>query len=235
MGPRTFVFTLVVDGVPRTSEAMLEQVRTFGLEDTVIERRGGLLYFSFVREAQTPEAALDRAIAEIELSVSRTRVVKVLDDLLTIEEVGRRVGLPGGLLEPLSEDDMASFPAPEGLTHSGTRLWRWSQVWRWLMVTGQPVFEGIGEPLPTELIYERNRRFDGALRVADEPLDTLKPPERLDPAESAAAQAVDAIFDDLQEDPFRDLDADSYPNLEPIDDLGDDPFGDLGDDPSGDR
>ena len=204
MHPRTFAFTLAVEGIPYENDRMLDTLRDRGLADTVIEQRGVHTFISFVREAKTPEAALDRAIAEIELGVSVTKVVKIVDELLTIEEIGRRIGMRGDMITTMADAFSTSFPPPEGLTQSGTRMWRWSQMRLWLASIGHYAKGEIGEPLPPALVYARNRGFEQTIRPGDDPVKGLPERDVVVDADSAAAvaDAVDEIFKGSDEDPF---------------------------------
>lgn len=207
---RTFVFTLAVAGIPLDHDEMIDTLRDRGLGDTIIEQRGAHTFFSFVREAKSPEAALDRAIAEIELGVSVTKVVRIVDELLTIEEIGRRTGMRGAMITTMAETFATSAPAPEGLTQSGTPMWRWSQVRLWLANIGHYVESEVGEPLPPALIYERNLAFERDAHPDDDPVRGLPQREIIVDAESAAAiaDAIDEIFSGTgsgaSEDPLGD-------------------------------
>lgn len=208
MGPRTFAFTLAVAGIPPEGSTIIDQLRARGLADTVIEQRGVHTFISFVRDAKAPDHALDRAIAEIELGVVTTKVVKIVDELLTIEEVGRRANMRGEMITSLADLFADSFPAPEGFTQSGARLWRWSQMRLWLATVGHYPEGEVGEPLPPGLIYARNQAFEEDARGSGDPATRL--PERAAalPAESeeeiAVMDAIDEIFADLEQDPFGD-------------------------------
>lgn len=130
----THHFTLIVDGPDIQSDAVMDALYEAGCDDALIGRADGIQYVEFDREAVGVLEAVLSAVADIE-RVDGVEVVRIADaGLVSMADIARRTGRTreGVRLLVTGARGPGGFPPPVTDPRSRDRLWRWSDVERWL-------------------------------------------------------------------------------------------------------
>ena len=128
-------FTLIVDGRDVAQQEVADALWEAGCDDALVGQTNGVPYLDFDREAATLEEAVTSAIADIE-TVPGLQVVRFVDsELVSMAEIAERSGRTRESVRLLvtGERGPGGFPAPVNDPRRPNRLWRWSQVERWLL------------------------------------------------------------------------------------------------------
>jgi hypothetical protein len=132
-------FTLILDGPTELDSGLEHAVFAAGCDDAALGRRGTTLYLEFDREAGTFLDAILSAIGEVN-GIPGIRVARIEpDELVTASEIAARIGRSRESVRLLVEGSRGpgGFPSPvSGTTERRIRLWRWSEVGRWLEAHG---------------------------------------------------------------------------------------------------
>ena len=127
-------FTLIVDGPDMQSGAVIDALYEAGCDDALIGRTDGIQYVEFDREATGLVEAVLSAVADIE-RVDGVKVVRIADaGLVSMADIAARTGRTrkGVRLLVTGARGPGGFPPPVTDPRSRYRLWRWSDVERWL-------------------------------------------------------------------------------------------------------
>lgn len=134
-----YEFTLVFQG--GVDDAVADALFEAGCDDATFGEVDGVGYADFVREAGSFGEALRSAIEQVE-SVPGLTVTRVEpDDLVTLSEIGQRLGRSRESVRLLAagERGAGDFPRPVSHLKARTRLWRWSEVAAWAQRHDQPI------------------------------------------------------------------------------------------------
>ena len=143
----TYSFTLVIEGTDLTPPDVIDALYEAGCRDALFGSRGPIQLGEFDREASSLAEAVMGAIEQVE-SVRPLRVVRVEpDELVSASAIAARAGRTRESVRLLVEGRRGpgGFPAPVACVDAKTRLWRWSDVARWLrdvLGDGVPAGEG---------------------------------------------------------------------------------------------
>ena len=141
----THHFTLIVDGPDLQGDAVIDALYEAGCDDALIGRTDGIQYVEFDREASGLVDAVTSAVADIE-RVDGVKVVRIADaGLVSMADVAARTGRTreGVRLLVTGARGPGGFPPPVTDPRGRYRLWRWSDVERWLAAS-------LGEAAATE-------------------------------------------------------------------------------------
>lgn len=130
----THHFTLIVDGRDLQGDGVIEALYEAGCDDALIGRSDGIQYAEFDREASGLVEAVLSAVADIE-RVEGVEVVRIADaGLVSMADIAARTGRTreGVRLLVTGARGPGGFPPPITDPRSRYRLWRWSEVERWL-------------------------------------------------------------------------------------------------------
>ena len=130
----THHFTLIVDGPDVQSGAVVDALYEAGCDDALIGRTDGVQYVEFDREAAGLVEAVLSAVADIE-RVDGVKVVRITDaGLVSMADIAARTGRTreGVRLLVTGARGPGGFPPPVTDPRGRYRLWRWSEVERWL-------------------------------------------------------------------------------------------------------
>jgi hypothetical protein len=125
---------------------VLTELFQAGVDDALIQVDGERITVEFEREAATLPEAVMSAIHEIE-SVEGCRVVRIgQDDLVSLAEIGRRIGKTRESIRLLAAGDRGpgDFPAPSQHITS-QQLWSWADVSAWLSQHGRGTRQLVAE------------------------------------------------------------------------------------------
>ena len=144
---RTCSFTLVIDGTDLGRADVVEALYEVGCRDALFGSRGPVHLGEFDREAPSLAEAVTSAIEQVE-SVPQLRVLRVEpDEFVSASAIAERTGRTRESVRLLVEGKRGpgGFPAPVAWVDAKTRLWRWSDVARWLSdALGDAVAAGDG-------------------------------------------------------------------------------------------
>ena len=130
----TYHFTLVVDGPDIQSGATIDDLYEAGCDDALIGLTDGIQYIDFDREAAGFAEAVLSAVADIE-RVDGIRVLRIADaGLVSMADIASRTGRTRESVRLLvtGARGPGGFPPPVTDPRGRYRLWRWSDVERWL-------------------------------------------------------------------------------------------------------
>ena len=131
---QTYSFTLVVAGADLSRADVVDALYEAGCSDALFGARGAVQLGEFDRAASSFAQAVTSAIEQIE-SVRPLRVLRVEpDELVSASAIAERVGRTRESVRLLIEGKRGpgDFPTPVAWVDAKTRLWRWSDVARWL-------------------------------------------------------------------------------------------------------
>lgn len=127
-------FTLIVEGTDLQSEPFIDALFEAGCDDAAVGRVNGVQYLDFDREAESLGEAIISAVRDVE-KVDGVRVVRVADaGLVSMTDIATRLGRTRESVRLLitGARGPGDFPAPVTDPRGRYRLWRWSDVTRWL-------------------------------------------------------------------------------------------------------
>ena len=127
-------FTLIVDGPDVQHQVLVDALFEAGCDDGLVGRSEGTQYVEFDREAPRLEDAVLSAVADVE-RVPGVAVTRIADaGLVSMAGIAARTGRTreGVRLLIAGARGPGGFPPPVTDPRSRYRLWRWSEVERWL-------------------------------------------------------------------------------------------------------
>ncbi len=128
-------FTLIVDGPDVQQPALVDALFEAGCDDGLVGRSEGIQYIEFDREAPGLDDAVLSAVADVE-KVPGVTVARIADaGLVSMAGIAARTGRSreGVRLLVAGARGPGGFPAPVTDPRSRYRLWRWSEVERWVV------------------------------------------------------------------------------------------------------
>jgi predicted DNA-binding transcriptional regulator AlpA len=165
---KTYEFSVVASGLDPDDDAFEARFYDGGCDDATVSFQKGHVIVDFAREAETPQDAVDSAVADVErLGALVDRVEP--DPLVTLAEIAARTGVSRASITQYVKGQRGpgGFPAPVARVTSGNPLWRWATVTGWLLARGKVGQEVVAE---AEAIERANRNVlqkqDGRSRVA---------------------------------------------------------------------
>jgi len=130
----TYQFTLIVEGPNLQADDLIDRLYEAGCGDALVGRADGVQYLDFDREASSLQDAILSAVAGIE-QLDGVEVVRLADaGLVSMADIAVRMGRTRESVRLLiaGERGPGGFPPPVTDPRSRYRLWRWSEVERWL-------------------------------------------------------------------------------------------------------
>ena len=131
---RSWAFTLIVEGEDLQSDETFDALFEAGCDDALVGRTNGVQYMDFDRDALTLADAVLSAVNAVE-SVPGVRVVRLDDvDLVSMSEIAERTGRTRESIRLFvsGERGPGGFPLPANDPKRPHRVWRWSEVERWM-------------------------------------------------------------------------------------------------------
>ena len=127
-------FTLIIEGGDLQSDETFNALFEAGCDDALVGRSNGIQFMDFDRDAETLADAVLSAVGDIE-SVAGLQVVRLEDlELVSMAEIAERTGRTRESVRLLVGGDRGpgNFPLPVNDPKRPNRLWRWSDVERWM-------------------------------------------------------------------------------------------------------
>ncbi len=145
MAKRPYRFTLTLRGLSGLTDEALDRLFEAGCDDGLFGVRDGVVFADFTRESDSLVEAVGSALRDIRAADAGVTGFRVqFDDLVTMSEIGRRLGRTReGVRQWIrGSRGPGGFPAPAGGVRRRDRVWRWAEVVTWCRATGL----GIGRP-----------------------------------------------------------------------------------------
>jgi hypothetical protein len=131
----TYTFTLIVAGFTELTETVEDALYRSGCDDALLGIRDGVPFIEFERMAPSFEEGVLSAVADVERTPLGLQVLRVEpDELVTATEIAERTGRSRESVRLLASGARGpgGFPPPVSGIYRRTRLWRWTDVVRWL-------------------------------------------------------------------------------------------------------
>jgi predicted DNA-binding transcriptional regulator AlpA len=138
----TLKYQLVEDD--RDLDSLVDRLCEAGCDDALVGiGQPGRLALEFTREADSADAAVRSALADVRSAVPSARLIEVSPDLVGLTDVAEIVGVSRQNMRKLMLAHPGSFPAP---VHEGSpSIWHLADVLTWLQTKG-------GYPLTMEIV-----------------------------------------------------------------------------------
>ncbi|WP_312932426.1 helix-turn-helix transcriptional regulator [Stutzerimonas nitrititolerans] len=132
-----YTFTLkyqLADG-DRNPDLLVERLGEAGCDDALVGiGQPGRLALEFSREAESANAAVCSALADVRRAVPLAKLIEVAPDLVGLTDVAELVGVSRQNMRKLMLANPGSFPAP---VHEGSAsIWHLADVLVWLQAKG---------------------------------------------------------------------------------------------------
>lgn len=132
-----YTFTLkyqLADG-DRNPDLLVERLGEAGCDDALVGiGQPGRLALEFSREAESADAAVRSALADVRRAVPSAKLIEVAPDLVGLTDVAEMVGVSRQNMRKLMLANPGSFPAP---VHEGSAsIWHLADVLVWLQAKG---------------------------------------------------------------------------------------------------
>ncbi|MCQ4275430.1 helix-turn-helix transcriptional regulator [Stutzerimonas degradans] len=131
----TFTLKYQLADDDRDPDALVERLGEAGCDDALVGiGQPGRLALEFIREAESADAAVRSALADVRRAVPSARLIEVAPDLVGLTEVAEMIGVSRQNMRKLMLAHPGSFPAP---VHEGSAsIWHLADVLTWLQAKG---------------------------------------------------------------------------------------------------
>ncbi|WP_247392131.1 AlpA family transcriptional regulator [Ralstonia pseudosolanacearum] len=131
----TFTLKYQLADDDRDPDALVERLSEAGCDDALVGiGQPGRLALEFTREADSADAAVRSALADVRSAVPWARLIEVAPDLVGLTDVADIVGVSRQNMRKLMLAHPGSFPAP---VHEGSAsIWHLADVLAWLQAKG---------------------------------------------------------------------------------------------------
>lgn len=146
-----YLFTLKYQLSPKdcNQEDIVERLGAAGCDDALIGiGQPGRIALEFTREADSAQAALFSALADIKQAVPSARLIEAGPDFVGLTDVAELVGTTRQNMRKLMVNHATSFPPP---VHDGSiAVWHLIDVLKWLLARGSyPVSAAVADVAET--------------------------------------------------------------------------------------
>ncbi|MEF2155995.1 DNA-binding protein [Luteimonas sp. FXH3W] len=131
----TFTLKYQLADDDRDPDALVERLGDAGCDDALVGiGQPGRLALEFTREADSADAAVRSALADVRSAVPAARLIEVAPDLVGLTDVADIVGVSRQNMRKLMLAHPGTFPAP---VHEGSAsIWHLADVLTWLQAKG---------------------------------------------------------------------------------------------------
>ena len=122
---------------------LVERLGDAGCDDALVGvGQPGRIALEFVREAESAQAALMSALADVKRAIPSARLIEAAPDFVGLTDVADMVGVTRQNMRKLMVSHATSFPAP---VHEGSSsVWHLAEVMAWLQARGTYKVEQAG-------------------------------------------------------------------------------------------
>lgn len=122
-------------------DALVERLGEAGCDDALVGiGQPGRMALEFTREAESAQAAVRSALADVKRAVPLAKLVEAVPDFVGLTDVAELVGVSRQAMRKLMLSHAATFPAP---VHEGSAaIWHLAEVLGWLAEKGGYALDG---------------------------------------------------------------------------------------------
>ncbi|MCW5691133.1 MAG: hypothetical protein KIT48_02085 [Pseudolabrys sp.] len=129
---KKFEFSIVASGLDPQADDFEARFFDAGCDDATVSFQKGHTIVDFTRGADSLEAAISSAVQAVSRAGAKVDRVEP-DPLVSLSEISARTGLTRGAMTHYHKGDRGKdFPAPVARVTSGSPLWDWAEVARWM-------------------------------------------------------------------------------------------------------
>lgn len=116
-------------------DELVERLGAAGCDDALVGvGQPGRIALEFVREADSAEAALMSALADVKRAIPSAKLIEAAPDFVGLTDVAEAVGVTRQNMRKLMVSNATSFPTP---VHEGSAsVWHLAEVIKWLQARG---------------------------------------------------------------------------------------------------
>jgi predicted DNA-binding transcriptional regulator AlpA len=136
----TFTFKYQLSEPDSDPDAIVEQLGAAGCDDALVGLgQPGRIALEFTREAQSAEAALVSALADVKRALPHAKLIEAAPDFVGLTDVAEVVGVTRQNMRKLMVSHPTSFPLP---VHEGSAaVWHLADILAWLHAKGTYMLE----------------------------------------------------------------------------------------------
>lgn len=124
----------------RDMDVLVERLGEAGCDDALVGiGQPGRVALEFTREADSAEAAVRSALADVKRAVPAAQLIEATPDFVGLTDVAEVVGVSRQNMRKLMLAHSGSFPAP--VHEGGASIWHLAEVLTWLDAKGGYVLE----------------------------------------------------------------------------------------------
>jgi len=132
-----FDFAVIASGIDHEADDFEDRFFAAGCGDATVAFMRGAIVLQFSREAETLEAAIASALADVRAAGAHVDRVEP-DYLVSISEIAERAHLTRAAISLYAKGERGSdFPAPVARVTTDSPLWDWTEVASWLEARGK--------------------------------------------------------------------------------------------------
>ncbi|MGA8032052.1 MAG: DNA-binding protein [Casimicrobiaceae bacterium] len=134
----TLKFKLATDDID--ADLLVERLGEAGCDDALVGvGHPGRIALDFTREAESAEAAIVSALADVKKAIPDAKLVEVSPDFVGLSDVAELIGVTRQNMRKLMLAHAESFPMP--LHEGSAAVWHLATVLKWLKERGTYHFE----------------------------------------------------------------------------------------------
>jgi predicted DNA-binding transcriptional regulator AlpA len=136
----TFTLKYQLSAEDSDHEQLVERLGAAGCDDALVGiGQPGRIALEFVRDAQSAEAALMSALADIKRAIPSAKLIEAGPDFVGLTDVAAAIGVTRQNMRKLMVSNATSFPTP---VHDGSAtVWHLIDVINWLQARGSYTIE----------------------------------------------------------------------------------------------
>lgn len=157
----TFLLKYQLSERDNDPDALVERLGEAGCDDALVGvGQPGRLALEFTREAESAQAAMRSALADVKRAIPSARLIEAAPDFVGLTDVAAIIGVTRQNMRKLMLAHRGTFPAP---VHEGSAsIWHLADVLTWLQdrgsyALGQDLLEVAEVALQVNVARERHR------------------------------------------------------------------------------
>jgi transcriptional regulator with XRE-family HTH domain len=132
MTMKEFEFSIIASGLDPEADDFADRFFDAGCDDATISFQKGCIIADFTREANSVEAAIASAVADVGRAGARIDRIEP-DPLVSLSDIADRTGLTRAAITNYAKGERAKdFPSPVARVTSKSSLYDWASVATWL-------------------------------------------------------------------------------------------------------
>lgn len=130
---KTFEFSVIASGLDPSADDFEARFYENGCDDALVSFQRGHIIIDFARDAETMGEAVSSALENVAATGARIDRVEP-DPLVSLADIAKRAEMSRAAITNYHKGDRGEgFPAPVARVTSGSPLWDWASVAKWLV------------------------------------------------------------------------------------------------------